>query len=140
MAADLAPILATVEAALRTIPGVTVYDGYVPSELPTDASGYVLPYIVIWFGVGQNPAELPLSGLHGTDSLVLDFQTTTVGSTPAICRAVTGPAKTALTNLRAGTGVIRPNPDSFNQQSPILDSNISPARFYLPSQWRLHTN
>lgn len=138
---DPTPLVAAVEAALKTVPGITVYDGHVPSKVPTDSSGqYVLPYVVIWAGTGDNPPEQPSCGTHSEDTLVFDFQTTIVAANPALCRAVNQAVKQKLMNLRAGTGRIKPNPDGFQQQSPILDTQATPARFMLPKQWRLITN
>lgn len=136
---DPIPLYQAVEAALKAVPGVTVYDGYVPTKVP-EAGGHILPYVVNWFGVGANPEEPSACGIHDTDTLILDFQTTIVGANPAICRAVAAPLRAALTNLRVGTGRIKPNPDGFNQQAPILDTTITPARFMLPLHWRLTTN
>lgn len=136
---DVTPLLATIRAALETV-GVPVFDGYVPDELGTDASGFIRPYIILWAGIGDNPAEPTLNAVHGTDSLILDFQTTAVGPLPGHARTVAGQVKDALTNLPVGTSKVRPNPDGFNQQTPITDTNVNPPRFYLPSQWRLPTN
>lgn len=138
---DPTPLVAIIDAALRTVPGITVYDGYVPTKVPTDASGqYVLPYVVIWAGTGDNPPEQSACGEHEEDTLVFDFQLTIAGANPAICRSVNQYVKAKLMNLRAGTGRIKPNPDGFQQQSPILDTQVTPARFMLPKQWRLITN
>lgn len=134
-------LAAAVVATLKTLPGVTTYDGYVGEKVPTDPSGkYVLPYVVLWAGIGDNPDEQTSDGMHAADTLVWDFQTTSVGSTSSICRAVAQDVKAKLTNMRAGTGLIRPNPDGFQQQTPILDTSVTPARFMLPTQWRLITN
>jgi hypothetical protein len=132
-------LVSTTLAALRTIPGITVYDGSVPTSVP-QAGAYINPYIVLWAGNGDEPDELTADGIQDGDSIVFDFQTTVVGANPDICRAVTKAAKAKLTNLQAGTGRIRRNPEGFNQQSPILDTQTSPARFMLPLQWRLITN
>lgn len=137
--ADPGAIVATVMAVLRTIPGVTVYDGFVPSSVPMTGT-YINPYIVLWAGAGDEPDELTADGIQDGDSVVFDFQTTVVGANPDICREVTKAAKAQLTNLQAGTGKVRRNPDGFNQATPILDTQTSPARFMLPLQWRLITN
>lgn len=137
--ADPVELLDAVEADLKTIPGLSVFDGYVPTKVP-EIGGFILPYVVLWAGVGDNPEEQTSDGVHNYDTLIWDFQTTIVGATPDICRRVTADVKTRLTNLRAGTGRVRPNPDGFQQQQPILDTSISPARFMLPIPWRLITN
>ena len=137
--ADPSPLVATILAGLRTIPGITVYDGSVPNSVPTTGT-YINPYIVLWAGVGDEPDELTADGIQDGDSLTFDFQTTVVAANPSVCRSVTAEAKAKLTNLPAGTGRVRRNPDGFNQQTPILDTQTSPARFMLPLQWRLITN
>lgn len=136
---DVSLLVADVDAALRTLPNVGTFDGYVPAKVP-EAGGYVLPYVVIWAGIGDEPQEQTSDGLHSTDTLVWDFQTTAVAATADVCRCVAADAKTALNNLRSGTGRVRPNPDGFQQQAPILDTSVTPARFMLPQQWRLITN
>ena len=137
--ADIEQLTADVLAALEELPGLTVDDGYVPRALP-ETGGYVDPYVILWAGLGDNPPELTACGTQGTDTLIWDFQTTAVGADAGICRAVARDVDAKLTNLPAGTGKIRRNPDGFNQQSPILDTQTSPARFMLPLQWRLITN
>lgn len=137
--ADPTALVAAILAALRTIPGITVYDGFVPTSVPMNGT-YIKPYIVLWAGDGDEPDELTADGVQDGDSLVMDFQTTVVGANPDNCRSVATAAKAKLTNLKAGTGRIRRNPDGFNQATPILDTQTSPARFMLPLQWRLITN
>lgn len=126
-------------AALRTIPGITVYDGFVPASVPTDGA-YIKPYIVLWAGTGDDPGELTACGTWDGDTLILDFQTTAVGASAEVCRAVSTAATAKLANLPVGTGKVRRNPDGFNQATPILDTQTSPARLMLPQQWRLITN
>lgn len=136
---DVTALVQTVTEALEALDDVGFHDGYVPKSLP-ETDGYIDPYVVLWAGLGDNPPELTACGSHGTDTLIWDFQTTAVGANATICRDVAADIKTALTNLTAGTGRVRPNPDGFNQQTPILDTQTSPARFMLPLQWRLITN
>lgn len=137
--ADIQALVAEVTAALGALPGLTVHDGYVPKTLPETAA-YIDPYVVMWAGLGDNPPELTACGQQGTDTVIWDFQTTAVAADASICRDVANAVTAALTNLRAGTGRIRRNPDGFNQATPILDTQTSPARFMLPLQWRLITN
>lgn len=136
---DSEPLVAQIEAALKTIPGITVFDGYVPKEVP-EVDGFILPYVVIWAGTGDNPPELPACGQHNGDTLIFDFQLTIAGNTPGACRAVSRDVRALLLNMRVGTGRIKPNPDGFQQQTPVLDAQVNPARFMLPKQWRLITN
>lgn len=137
--ADVEACAAQVLGALGTVPGSTAYDGYVPQAVP-ETDGYIDPYIVLWAGTGDEPNELPADGRQAGDSIIWDFQTTSVGATPAICRAVDNAVQGKLTNLAVGTGRVRRNPDGYNQQAPILDTQTTPSRFYLPRQWRLITN
>lgn len=137
--ADVSALAAAVVAAEDEILGVKNFDGYVPAKIP-EAGGFILPYFVNWFGTGDNPDEVTTDGNQPTDSLVWDFQITAVASNPAACRAVAIALKQKLTNRRIGKGTLRLNPDGFNQQTPILDTQTTPARFMLPLQWRLITN
>ncbi|MGN7250052.1 hypothetical protein [Arthrobacter sp. SAFR-014] len=134
-----AALTGPVMAALETLPGLSAWDGYVPQELP-ETGGYVDPYVVLWAGTGDEPDELTACGRQDGDSIIWDFQTTSVGATPEICRAVDYAVTGALTNLPVRTGRVRRNPDGYNQQPPILDTQTTPARFMLPRQWRLITN
>lgn len=137
--ADVNTCAVAVLAALRTVPGSGTYDGYVPVKVP-ETGGYVDPYIVLWAGGGDTPDELPADGRQADGPLIWDFQTTAVGASPDVCRAVDTSLQAALTNLPVGTGRVRRNPDGFNQQAPILDTQTTPSRFMLPRQWRLITN
>jgi hypothetical protein len=137
--ADPTQCAEAVMAALKTVPGITSYDGFVPVKVP-ESGGFMDPYVVLWAGTGDGPDELPSDGRETGDTLIWDFQTTAVGATPAICRAVDRAVCAALTNLHVGTGRVRRNPAGFNQQAPILDTQTTPSRFMLPRQWRLITN
>ena len=128
-----------VQAALEAVPGAGFYDGFVPARVP-ETGGFIDPYVVLWAPNPDEPDELPADGRQDGDSVVWDFQTTAVGATPAICRAVDAEVRRRLTNLPVRTGRVRRNPDGFNQQAPTLDTQTSPARFMLPRQWRLITN
>lgn len=136
---DPTELAAAVMAALTAVPGITAYDGAVPKAVQ-ETGGYIDPYVVLWAGTGDEPDELPADGRQDGDSLTWDFQTTAVGATPGICRDVDTAVAAVLRNLQVRTGRVRRNPDGFNQQYPILDTQTSPARFMLPRQWRLITN
>lgn len=137
--ADPVALAAVVQAAVESLSGVSFFDGNVPKDVP-EAGGFILPYVVLWAGVGDNPDELPSSGQHDSSTLIWDFQITIVGANPDRCRRVAKDVLAKLINTRAGTGRIRPNPDGFNQQFPIPDASIIPSRFMLPLQLRLITN
>lgn len=119
--------------------GTGFYDGYVPEALP-ETEGYVDPYVVLWAGVGDNPFEPTACGQHSDDTTVWDFQTTVVAASASACRAAAQAVRQRLLNLTVGTGTVKPNPDGFNQQAPLLDTQTSPSRFMLPLQWRITTN
>lgn len=136
---ETGPLVQDIKDALEDVTGISVFDGFVPTKVP-EAGGFILPYVVIWAGVGDNPDEPTSCGTHNTDTLILDFQITVAASNTGAVRAVAEAVKQKLTNLQTGTGRIKPNPDGFNQQPPILDTQITPARFMLPLQWRLITN
>lgn len=129
-------------AKLRSLPdiGARVYDGQVPERVP-EAGGYIRPYIAFHAGLAADlPGERDLSGL--VDLTVADWsaQTTVVGPDAGICRRAAQQVATALTNLPIGGGWLMPDPDAFRVTKPIPDNQVTPARLYLPLQWRLITN
>lgn len=138
MAADLLTFPDIIRGAVLAA-GVGFYDGYVPESVPT-TNGYIDPYAVLWAGLGDNPFEPTACGTHNTDTTVWDFQVTVVGPSAEVCRAAAQAVKARLVNLVLGTGRVRPNPDAFNQQAPLLDTQTAPSRFMLPLQWRITTN
>lgn len=136
---DINALVAQVTALEGEITGTTNYDGHVPTKVP-EAGGYILPYFVNWFGTGDSPDEVTSDGQQPMDSLIWDFQITAVASNAAACRSVAQALKQKLRNRRIGKGTLRLNPDGFQQQAPILDTTITPARFMLPIPWRLITD
>lgn len=130
-------------AILRAIPGLggQVFDGDVPTKLPTDGAGYIRPYVVVFSGLSADlPGERDLTGLADTSVHDWSPQTTCVGPTPAHARAVAVAVKSALTNARIGNHWLLPDPDGFRVNVPIRDNQVTPARFFLPLPWRLTTN
>lgn len=129
--------------ALRDIPGITVYDGYVPTTVPQDTAGFIHPYVVFFAGeggeVGGNAPERDLSNQVDMDGLIWDFQTTAVGASASVCRAVARAVSLRLINFPMGNSHVVPNPDGFTVGAPVRDSSETPARFMLPRQWRLAT-
>lgn len=130
-------------ATLRKIPGLggQVFDGDVPTKLPTDGAGYIRPYVVVFSGITTDlPTERDLTRL--ADTAVHDWspQTTCVGPTPAHARDVAVAVKAALTNTRVGNHWLLPDTDAFRVSVPIRDNQVTPARFFLPLTWRLTTN
>ena len=137
--ADPIQYRAAVIAALRTLAGVTVYDGYVPAKVPMDAAGYILPYVVFHGGIGDEIPERDLSNLVDLQGLRWDSQTKAVAADADICARVAHDVRRVLTNLPLGTAHLLPNPDGFRQETPLRDSSETPARFMLPAPWRLET-
>jgi len=137
--ADPTTFPALIEAAVLEEPGLGFYDGHVPEALP-ETEGYIDPYVVLWAGLGDNPFEPTACGQHSTDTLIWDFQTTVVAASAEACRSAAWAVRQHLVNLAVGTGTVRPNPDGYNQQAPLLDTQTSPSRFMLPLQWRITTN
>lgn len=137
--ADPTTFIETIEYAILKVPNMGFYDGFVPEKVP-EFGGYIQEYTVLWAGLGENPFEPTSCGTWNEDTLIWDFQTTVVGADVDICRKAGRLVKAELMNLVIGTGKVRPNPDGFNQQSPLLDTQAVPSRFMLPLQWRITTN
>ena len=137
--ADTTGFPAAIEAAVLQVPDMHFHDGFVPKVLP-ETGGYVDPYTVLWAGLGDNPPERTSCGTHSRDTTVYDFQTTVVAASADACRRAARLVSAELDNLPLGTGKVHPNPDGFNQQAPILDTQTTPSRFMLPLQWRVITN
>lgn len=133
---------AELEARLKGISdlGGRAYDGYIPGKIPTDGSGYVLPYVLFFAGITADIGDPDLSGK--TDKLVHDWapQTNCVGPTPGHARACAELVQAALTDIRIGNHRLKPNTDAFRVEVPIKDDQAIPARFFLPLLWRLTTN
>lgn len=129
---------AAVVSALYVATGVTVYDGEVPDEVEEDDNGFILPYVVLFSGDGDSIPEMDLSHRLDLAGLRWEFQTTSVGATAAVAAQVGSSVRRALTNFPLGTHHILPA-EEYGVRAPIKDTNISPARFFLPRQWRLDT-
>lgn len=128
-------------AALRSVAGLTggVYDGLVPDAIPADGK-WVRPYAVLWAGAGGDvPIQRDLTGL--ADLGVSDWrpQVTVVGSNAGACRDAAAAVLAKLANLSIGNGYLKPD-STFNVQlAPIPDTTTTPARCFLPLQFRLLT-
>lgn len=117
-----------------------IWDGYVPEKIPTDASGFILPYVVLFAGAGTDlPAERDLSALVDTEALDWRIQTTVAAADALICVQVAHYVRLALTNLPVGTAWLMPDDTAITQPVPLLDPSVSPSRFFLPLPWRLIT-
>lgn len=139
---DLNVLDVLVLAKLRSLPdiGARVYDGLVPESLPM-AGGYIRPYIVFHSGLaGDLPGERDLTGLFDTSVADWAPQTTVVGPDAGTCRAASRQVAAALTNLSIGSGWLMPDADAFRVTKPQMDTQVTPARAFLPLFWRLITN
>ena len=140
MATDPVSAVAAIFAKLQALPGITVYDGFVPTKVPTDTSGYIKPYVVLFAGVGGDlPAERDLTQLADAASMNLAFQTNCVAASAGICRAVAHDVRQTLLNVPLAGGFIKPDDGSFDTATPIPDTTITPVRLFLPLPWRLTT-
>lgn len=128
-------------SALKTIPGLTIFEGQVSGKVPTDASGYVLPYVAVYAGPGSHlESETEYSQTIDLGSLDWRAQTICVGATATIAMQVAHDVRLKLTNLPVGTGWLRPDETAFLTPAPIPDNGTNPVRFFLPLPWRLITH
>lgn len=133
---------AQVETILKAIPnlGGRVHDTYVPESIPKDTAGYVLPYVLVASGTPTDlPTERDLTGRADTTVHDWMLQTICVGPTPNHARLVAQDVATALTNTRIGNHWLLPDSDAIRPQTPAIDDEVKPARFFLPLFWRLTT-
>lgn len=136
---ELPAYRAAVISALEVATGVTVYDGDVPDKVPEDEAGFIEPYVVLFSGDGDSLPETDLSGRLDTAGLRWDFQTTSVGASPAACSGVAVVVRRTLINFELGTYHVLPSPSGFTGNVPVKDTTVSPHRFMLPRMWRLDT-
>lgn len=121
--------------------GGNIFDGLVPTTLPKDANGYVKPYVVVFAGTGAD-LEAERSYTREVDMDVLDwpFQTTVAAADSISCMRLAHDVRLALTNLPVQSGFVKPDGYSLTgADKPQLDNQVTPARFYMPLQWRLTT-
>ena len=131
-----------VDVALRAIPNLQgrVYVGFAPEKVP-EINGFVLPYVVLFAGLaGDLPLERCLAG--EVDLQVLDWspQVNCVGPDADQALAVAVDVKKALTGLRVGNHWLKPDVDAMRVSRPVLDTQVTPARFFLPVNMNVITN
>lgn len=121
--------------------GGNIFDGFVPTTLPKDASGYIKPYVVIFAGTGSDiAAERDSTGQVDMDVLDWPFQTTVAAADALSCMRLAHDVRLALTNLPVQAGFVKPDGYSATGgDRPLLDNQVTPARFYMPLMWRLTT-
>jgi hypothetical protein len=132
-----------IRARLAVITGLggNIYDGFVPTTIPKDSSGFIRPYVVIFAGTGTDlPAERDSTGLVDMDVLDWPFQTTVAAADALSCMRLAHDVRLALTNLPVQAGFVKPDGYSATGgDRPLLDNQVTPARFYMPLMWRLTT-
>lgn len=129
------------EAALRSITelGGRVHNGSVPNAVET-RGGFIRPYVVMFAGLaGDLPLEVCLA--REVDRRVLNWnpQINCVGADPNQALGVAVAVKNKLTGLRIGNHWMKPDSDAFRINRPQLDTQVSPARFFLPVSMNLLT-
>ena len=128
--------------ALRAIPelGGRIHDGYVPNTVPVDAAGYIRPYVLVMSGIPTDIDDPDLTG--STDLNVADWypQTNCVGANPDHARKCAQIVSNALTDARIGNHWLKRDNETFRVSTPILDTQVTPTRHFLPLSWRLTTN
>lgn len=127
-------------AVLRGIPALEgrVHDGEVPDDIDADDWGHVLPYVVLFTGVGRDLAEeRDLSRLPTAEVADLTFQTQCVGPSSGHALAAALDVRVHLISLPLGRGWLQPDDRALGALSPIRDTNVTPARWFMPLRWRL---
>lgn len=125
--------------ALRAVPQLVVFDGAVPAKVPTDAAGYIRPYVAVYVGAPTGLAETTLDARPDTGSVTRWAQTTLVAASPGHLDPLATTVVRALTGLRIGTHHLAPDRDQHATTVPLVDQSISPARYFLPLQWGITT-
>lgn len=136
------PLLQEIEALLLTVlPANRVHVGHVPSALPEDNTGNVLPYVVLFSGLGADIAtERDLSRQADPDVRDLTPQVNCVGPKPGHALQLGDDVYAALVNQRVGNHWLKPDADAMRTDYPIPDDSVKPTRFFLPLSWRITTN
>lgn len=126
---------AALVARLRTIRTVTVYDTDVPTAPPADAQGRVYPYVVAWPAAGDPYlAERTVTVESGRQWI----ETVTVAAgNPAWVLPAVGLLRKALQMFELAPGVHAD--EEPTGQSVDKDPDVTPTRWYLPTQWRALT-
>ncbi|VXA92432.1 hypothetical protein [Citricoccus sp. K5] len=137
---DAHPIFKHIEALIKTVRsfGPTRVDtGKVPAGITT-VGGHILPYCVLWPGAGSPYDQEPVAGGPDLQGQEFRFNTTVAATETWAVLGATGELKAALTGARVGSGIIRP---ALSQQAAtvLTDTDISPARPFLPLSWTLTT-
>lgn len=123
-------------ALLRAIPNMTVFDGDVPTTLPRDGAGRVYPYTVLWPSAGFRPNDIA-DDLAGTPDETLEWpvQVTVASGDVMWTLGAVRVVRAALAGawLTPRTGRLREEPAA---PSITRDTDVTPARFYVPLLFR----
>ncbi|MCP3426026.1 hypothetical protein NBM05_08425 [Rothia sp. AR01] len=125
--------------ALRGIDGrLPVYTGTVDRAVPTHPSGRIRPYVCLWVSQGAaDPAMEALDALAATGARRLRIHTQLVGADAANVHWLADRVGPALTNLRVGDHVVKPDAEQHAHAFIITDTGVTPPRQYLPLLWTL---
>lgn len=120
-------------ARLRTVPHLTVFDGYVPDAPPADATGRVYPYAVIWPGPGGDPTDADL--ITGGALTWFTRVTVAAGDLNWCMQAIT-PVRAALRDRR-----LHPQASPLRDETPasrvaMRVTDVTPVRWFFPLQFR----
>lgn len=124
-------------ALLNAVPGLTVYDGEVPTTPPVDSDGRVHPYAVLYAGTATNTR----STLNGASTVFQwPFQVTVVGGDRQRCSWAAGKVTGALVDQRITvtgftTGLIGhdPGPDLRRDDVEMPPRHYQPLLFSVTS-------
>ena len=127
-------VLGQVLARLNTLPGVSVFYGDVPRDLPADPLGKVYPYAVLWGSVGRdNVYGEDLTG--GTEgAVVVPVRVTVAAGDPEWCLASAEQVRALLSRWQP-TGAERLR-DDHTEPTMLEDKDVTPRRWFVPLEFR----
>lgn len=113
---------------------VTVYDGVVASSPPSDSSGRVFPYAVVWRGPGTYPgieAETLAASDRDREALRWVCRVTVAAGKPSWLGDAVSMVRTALLGYRPSRLSGRLS-DEGTEPVMNTDRDITPVRYYVP--------
>lgn len=122
-------------ARLKTIPTVGVYDDDPGTNLPADAAGRVLPYVIVWPAVGYRPEAARSIAVAPGPELEWPMQTTIASGDRLWTLDAIGLVRAKLEGhvLVPGAGPLLEEPGQAEIQP---DRDTSPPRHYAALMWR----
>ncbi len=115
-------------------PALAVYDSTVPDNLPSDGSGAVYPYVVVWDSPGSFPAS-DAESLGSTDDdrdgVLWTCRATVAAGRVDWLRSATRAARGALLGFRISRLASRLSDEGTD---PVVakDPDVTPVRYYVP--------